>query len=113
MRRSPQKDAGAGLWETLSGRVEVGEEPLETVKREIHEECGLEVKVDPRPVTSYYATRNGVPMILIVYRAEYLSGEVMRSDEHDEHAWLSPQEFARMTTLEKLAQVVFLAASQA
>ena len=106
MCRSAHKDAGAGLWETLSGRVDAGEEPLETVKREILEECSLNVQVDPRPLTAYSAQRAGKPMIVIVYRAEYLSGEVVRSDEHDDHAWLTPDEFAERSGLTKLARTV-------
>lgn len=107
MRRAAHKDAGAGLWETLSGRVEAGEEPLETIKREILEECALKVQVDPRPLTAYSAMRAGKPMIVIVYRAEYLSGEVVRSDEHDDHAWLTPPAFAERSSLNKLVAAVF------
>jgi 8-oxo-dGTP pyrophosphatase MutT (NUDIX family) len=110
MRRSPHKDAGAGLWETLSGRVHPGEEPLEAARREILEECGLSVALDPRPVASYSAKRNGEDMIVILYRADYLGGEVVMSAEHDAYAWLSPQAFAERSTLFKLAQVVSMAA---
>jgi len=55
MRRSLRKDAGAGAWETLSGRVLPGEQPLQAALREAREECGLEVTIDPRPVASYQA----------------------------------------------------------
>lgn len=112
MRRSAHKDAGAGLWETLSGRVDEGEEPLATVKREILEECALNVQVDPRPLTSYSAQRAGKPMIVIVYRAEYLSGDVVRSNEHDDHAWLTPDEFVERSSLNKLAMAVYDACGQ-
>ena len=79
MRRAKTKDAGPGLWETLSGRVEVGEAPLETAAREVLEECGLEVKLNPRPITCYPGVRLRLPMIVIVYAADYLSGEVALS----------------------------------
>ena len=68
MRRSKTKDAGAGLWETLSGRVGLGEEPLEAVRQEIIEECGLEVEVEIRPFTAYQARRNDAPMMVLIYR---------------------------------------------
>jgi len=106
MKRSLKKDAGPGLWETLSGRVDADEDPLEAVQREIEEECGLNVAIDPRPVTTYHASRLGHPMIVIIYRAEYLSGEVKRSAEHDDHAWLTPEQFAEVSTLKKLVDVV-------
>lgn len=65
MRRAATKGASAGLWETLSGRVPLGEEPLESVKREIQEECGLTVNVEEQPFTAYQAFRNNTPMIVI------------------------------------------------
>jgi 8-oxo-dGTP diphosphatase len=109
MRRALTKDAGAGLWETLSGRVPLGEEPLESVKREIQEECSLTVSVEEQPFTAYQAFRNTVPMIVIVYRAHYVSGEVILSEEHDAFDWLTPAEFAERSTLTKLVETVFLA----
>ena len=102
MQRSQHKNAGPGLWETLSGRLEPGEEPLDAVEREITEECGLNVLVDPRPLTSYSAERLGEPMVVIVYLAHYLSGEVTLSDEHDAFAWLSADAFAERSSLDEL-----------
>ena len=106
MRRSLTKDAGPGLWETLSGRVMLGEEPLDTVKREIAEESGLEVRLEPRPYIVYQASRLNKPMILILYKADYLSGEVQMSDEHDAYDWLNAKEFAARSSLTKLVDVV-------
>lgn len=106
MRRAAGKDAGAGLWETLSGRVEAGEQPYDAVLREIQEECGLTVEVERLPVDAYFAQRNDAPMIVIVFRAAYRGGEVAISDEHDSFAWMTPEEFANTTTLGRLAESV-------
>jgi 8-oxo-dGTP pyrophosphatase MutT (NUDIX family) len=110
MKHSVNKDAGPGIWETLSGRIDAGEEPLDAVKREIMEESSLEVEIDPRPVTAYQATRMGEPMILLIYRADYKAGEVEMSPEHDDFAWLTPDEFAEKSSLNKLVDVVYKAA---
>jgi 8-oxo-dGTP diphosphatase len=110
MRRSPHKDAGPGLWETLSGRLEPGEEPLEAIAREIDEECGLEVSIDPRPVDAYTSARKGEPMVVVVYRAEWRGGEVRRSDEHDAHEWLTPAEMRARSTLTRLVDAIDRAA---
>jgi 8-oxo-dGTP pyrophosphatase MutT (NUDIX family) len=106
MRRAPENQAGAGFWETLSGRIEPGEEPIETLVREIAEECALEVEVETRPFDAYAAIRNGHPMIVVVYRARYLGGVVTLSDEHDAYAWLSADEFAARSTLARLVASV-------
>lgn len=106
MRRSAHKDAGAGLWETLSGRIELGEDPRAAVQREIEEECGLEVNLEPRPLTVYQTKRNDMPMVVIVYRAHYLRGEVRLSEEHDDFAWVSGDDFAQRSPLIQLVQAV-------
>lgn len=109
MRRAPTKDAGAGLWETVSGRVEVDEAPRAAIAREIVEETGLEVAIDPRPLDAYTARRGAAPMLVVVYRAAWQGGEVRLSDEHDAHAWLTPAEFRARGTLTRLADAVDLA----
>jgi 8-oxo-dGTP diphosphatase len=109
MRRSKTKDAGAGLWETLSGRVSLGEEPLDAIRREITEECGLEVDVESSPFTAYQARRNDIPMMVLVYKAYYKQGEVVISEEHDDYAWLSPDEFSQRSSLKKLVETVYQA----
>ncbi len=110
MRRAATNEAGAGLWETLSGRVTRGEEPLKAIRREIREECGLEVTLDERPVATYATVRAGSPMIVIAFRARRLGGDVVRSDEHDDHGWWTPAEFRSRSTLTTLADVVDQAA---
>lgn len=110
MRRSAHKDAGAGLWETLSGRVRENEEPLDAIHREIAEECALHVALDERPVDVYAARRGSLPMIVALYRARWVSGEVLRSEEHDAHAWWTPAEFRAGSTLTRLADAIDRAA---
>lgn len=110
MRRSQQKDQGAGLWETLSGRVEPGEDPLAAMKREIAEESGLRVHVDERPVTTYAAKRGDAPMVVVVFRAQRIAGQVVMSAEHDAFEWWTPDEFRARSTLTLLADAIDAAA---
>ncbi|HEX5661654.1 MAG TPA: NUDIX domain-containing protein [Polyangiales bacterium] len=106
MRRAATNRAGPGLWETISGRIEHGEEPLAAVRREISEESGLTVDVEARPFASYAAQRRGLPMIVVAFRARYLGGEVRLSDEHDAFAWVRAEEFRARSTLAPLVAVV-------
>ena len=110
MRRSALRDAGAGLWETPSGRVREGEDPFAAVRREVAEECGLDVEIEPRPLEAYPARRGPLPMVVIVYRARWVAGEVTRSDEHDAHAWWTPAELRAGSTLTRLVEAVERAA---
>jgi 8-oxo-dGTP diphosphatase len=106
LRRAATNLAGPGLWETVSGRVEHGEEPHVAVAREIAEETALEVHVEERPWTAYAALRRGEPMIVILYRARFLRGEVRLSQEHDAFAWLSAAEFRERSGLAALCRAV-------
>jgi len=113
MRRAPDKDAGAGAWEALSGRVMPGEDPLQAALRETREECGLEPAIDPRPIASYQAKRNRDDMIVVVYRGASDTGDVVLSSEHDRFAWMSLDEFARACPFPQLVEAVRRAGSQA
>jgi 8-oxo-dGTP diphosphatase len=106
LRRAADNRAGPGLWETVSGRVEHGESPLQAVEREIVEESGLVVEVESRPFTSYAAQRRGLPMIVIAYRARHCFGEVSLSHEHDAAEWLTAAGFRARSTLMPLVTVV-------
>jgi 8-oxo-dGTP diphosphatase len=106
LRRAPDNLAGPGLWETVSGRVEQGEQPHAAALREVAEESGLEVRIEPRPLGAYAAERRGYPMVVVLYRAEYLAGEVRISPEHDQFAWLTAAEFAQRSSLRLLCEAV-------
>jgi selenoprotein W-related protein len=111
MRRSPDKDAGAGAWEALSGRVLAGEAPLAAAQRESREECGLEVTIDPRPIASYQTKRNDDDMVVVVYRGASDSGEVILSEEHDAFDWMTLDEFSRACPFPQLVEAVRRAAA--
>lgn len=106
MRRAPTKDAAPGLWETVSGRIEPDEQPLAAAVREVREESGLEVRVVPRPVDAYTIRRGSVPMVVLVYRADWVAGEVRRSDEHEAHVWCRPEELAERGMPERLVAAI-------
>jgi selenoprotein W-related protein len=106
MRRAPDKDAGAGAWEALSGRVLPGEEPLAAALREAREESGLDVAIDARPIASYQAKRNKDDMIVVVYRGVSETGDVRLSAEHDRFTWMTLDEFAQACPFPRLVEAV-------
>ncbi len=106
MKRAANEDAAPGAWELPSGKVELSERPYDTACREVIEECGIKTKIEMQPMDAIQSKRNDEPMILIIYRAKYLEGNVKLSEEHDEYAWLSPDEFAVRTPFASLVPIV-------
>jgi 8-oxo-dGTP diphosphatase len=110
LRRSPANEAAPGAWEGVSGRIEAGEQPDAAAVREAREETGLEVRLLPRPITAYRATRRQKDMLVVVYRAEAEAEAVTLSDEHDGSAWVTIEEFARLCPFPALVGAARLAA---
>src|SRR5436190_8027989 len=93
LKRSRREEKAPGAWEVISGRIEPGEQPLEAAAREAREESGLDLVIDPRPIASYRGEIVGRDMLVVAYRAEAPWGEPTISDEHDEWAWVTLEEF--------------------
>lgn len=106
MRRAAESEFGAGIWETCSGRLEADEDPLEAVRREIDEETGLEVRIELRPVDAYVMRRAESPLFVVVYRADWIAGEVRLSEEHDAYGWWTLPEIEASAMPERLIQAV-------
>ena len=72
-------------WELPGGRVDPGEEPEETVVREVAEETGLEVEVE-RAVGRYHR-RGFLPHTAFVFRCRPRAGQLRPSPETPRVAW--------------------------
>lgn len=87
-RRAPWVATWAGRWALgAGGAVEVGEDPVETLTRELHEEWSL---VPERvEIEALVCTPNR--LVLLVAQAWVgAAAELVRDDEHDAHAWWPP-----------------------
>jgi 8-oxo-dGTP diphosphatase len=102
MRRATTEDAAPGLWEGVSGRARLGEDPIVAARREVIEETGLQVAIEPRPVTAYAACRRDEPMTVIVFVAKHERGEVVLSKEHDAYRWCELAELRELGVPEQL-----------
>lgn len=102
---------GEEMWTLPGGRVELGEAPLEALRREIREEVSLEVDLKGPVGMYHFFITDDKQVVLTVYAAEIVSGEVdIESNPADEpiegFEWVTPEEFVSRNINENLANLV-------
>jgi len=76
-----------GVWEIPGGRLELGENPFDGLKRETKEETGLDIEVK-NPLRIHHFTRDdGQKITMITFLCKPLSNSVNLSKEHTEFEW--------------------------
>ncbi len=87
-------------WEPPGGQVELGEDLVTALEREVREESGCEIEVG-QLVAAYSNTgrpEEGVPeQLMLTYRCRWLSGEPC-GDECMDAGWFAPEEALRIVT---------------
>lgn len=86
-----------GYWEVPGGRMEDGEEVIDTLKRELSEELPNIANIEIYEVLSAYKIHHDYKpptgLMLIFYRVNAaFNGEPQISDEHEAYKWASKQE---------------------
>lgn len=84
-------DSGGGTWECPGGKIDFGEQPEDSLIREIREETGLTVTVDKIAYASSILTHPDRQVILLVYFCTALTSSVTLSEEHDAYLWADEQ----------------------
>jgi 8-oxo-dGTP pyrophosphatase MutT (NUDIX family) len=102
LKRSDDKDFGAGAWECVTGRVDQGEGFEDAVRREVLEELGAEVQVEFIIGTTHFYRGTSEPeneLIGVIYGCVLEDPDAVRvSAEHSEFLWLTAEEAVRMLT---------------
>jgi 8-oxo-dGTP diphosphatase len=87
--RSPEMSL-PNLWEFPGGKIEEGENPEETLVREIQEELGCTIEVYEKIEEVYHEYPN-VIVNLLTYKAKIVEGEP-KAKEHAELKWVPLQD---------------------
>jgi 8-oxo-dGTP diphosphatase len=98
LKRAEQADYMGGIWEDITGRMKQFEEPEDALRREVREECGLEIAI-VKPLTVFHLYRGARSaeneLVGIIYWCRSESDQVVLSREHSDYRWLPPQEALR------------------
>jgi 8-oxo-dGTP diphosphatase len=90
----------AGRWELPGGKVEQGEEPLDAVHREIHEELGVGIEIGALlrgPAAGFWPLANR--SVMQVWLARITRGEPRPLQDHDALVLLTRSELYDVTWL--------------
>jgi len=86
-----------GQWAIPGGMVELGETVAVAVRREVHEECGIEIEVGPllglfEPILRDGDGRIRYHYTIIDFLAYYRAGELQPGDDAADVRWVSPDD---------------------
>lgn len=79
------------IWGPPGGKLDINEDPILGLKREVKEETALDIEVII-PVTTWFGEFNGKKILTIDYLCYYKKGVIKLSSEHNSFKWLSLQE---------------------
>jgi len=106
-KRSEAKKAFPGKWTVPGGGLSTddytNDEPTtaagqwyntveKTLRRELREEVNIEVGKPEYLLDLTFIRPDNVPVLVLSYFAEYLSGEVTYDEDTVDHAWVTPDE---------------------
>ena len=93
-------------WDLPGGILEYGEELDQCVIRETREEAGIEI--DTPRVFHAVARKNAIGEFwtTIYFAARARTQDITISWEHDEHRWISPEEFLNLQSPQRIRETV-------
>lgn len=81
-----------GAWEIPGGRLELGEDPFEGLKRETKEETGLDIDILNPLKIDHFTRQDSQKITMIIFLCKPLSNSIKLSQEHTEYVWIDINE---------------------
>jgi len=112
------REPGKGSWGLPGGMLELGESLAEGARREVMEECGVEIEVGPlvavfEPMQRDEDGRLRFHYVVVDYLARYLSGEPRAGDDADDARWVDLDALERLPMRKETREVIGKAAEMA
>ena len=108
------REPGKGSWGLPGGMLELGETLAEGVRREVMEECGVEIEVGPlvavfEPIQRDEDGRLRFHYVVVDYLARYVSGEPRAGDDADDARWVDLDALEQLPMRKETREVIWKA----
>jgi 8-oxo-dGTP diphosphatase len=87
VKRADDDEIGGGTWESVGGKVELGEALEAALVREIKEEVGLHVNVEKILYATTFLTTPTRQVVILTYLCRSTNENVILSKEHSDYLW--------------------------
>ena len=94
LKRSVSSQYGPGLWGFPAGHLEEGESPEQCASRELFEEIGENISVEPiRHLEPVRDEISGRIYEFYLFHLHWLGGEIRLNHEHTDYAWVNRHDY--------------------
>lgn len=105
------REPGKGSWGLPGGLLELGESLAEGARREVLEECGLEIEVGPvvdifEPILRDETGRLRYHYVVVDLLGRYTGGELRAADDADDARWVGLEELDSLPMLPDTKAVI-------
>jgi len=88
LKRASDDSQKPDIWEIPGGRLELGEDPILGLMREVREETGLYVHPLCPMSVRHFQRDDGQIITMIVFFCKRTNGYLKLSEEHSEYEWI-------------------------
>ena len=96
IKRAKDDVQSPGIWEIPGGRIDLGEDPILGLMREIREETGLYVDVVYPLSVRHFTRRDGQVITMLIFLCKPKKGHIQLSEEHSEFRWMEINDYKKL-----------------
>lgn len=101
LKRSKNNNNFRGLWQMPEGKMEMGEQPNQTLARELKEELNIKL-IDSKLIlvnSTLVSLKNKSYHLLRIILGVTWKGKIILSTEHDDYQWINIKETIKLRNL--------------
>jgi 8-oxo-dGTP diphosphatase len=95
IKRAKDDVQSPGIWEIPGGRLDLGEDPILGLMREIREEIGLYVEVIYPISVRHFTRKDGQVITMLIFLCKPKKGQIKLSEEHSDFRWIDLKDYKK------------------